>query len=106
MYTGLAAGIAGIAASGIGVYYGIQGKSISDQINSHPKDTPWQDDIRAKMSEGERDNRLEVTYLIASGVLVAAGVVLYVVGRPDAPEHDRTVRVMPTANGAVVFGRF
>jgi len=108
MYTGLAAGIAGIAAGGIGVYYGIQGKSISDQVNSHPKDTPWQDDIRAKMSEGERDNRLQVTYLVASGVLVAAGVVLYVVGRPDAPEHasDRTVRVAPTANGAVVFGRF
>jgi tetratricopeptide (TPR) repeat protein len=108
MYTGLAAGIAGIAAGGIGVYYGIQGKSINDLINSHPKDTPWQDDIRAKMSEGERDNRLQVTYLVASGVLVAAGVVLYVVGRPDAPEHasDRTVRVVPTANGAAVFGRF
>jgi hypothetical protein len=108
MYGGLAAGIAGIAAGGIGVYYGFQGKSISDLVNSHPKDTPWQDDIRAKMSEGERDNRLQVTYLIASGVLVAAGVLLYVVGRPDAPEHasDRTVRVAPTANGAVVFGRF
>lgn len=108
MYTGLAAGIAGIAAGGLGVYYGIQGKSISDMINSHPKDTPWQDDIRAKMQEGERDNRLQAGYLIASGVLVAAGVVLYVVGRPDATEHasDKIVRVVPTANGAVVFGRF
>lgn len=108
MYTGLAAGIAGIAAGGLGVYYGIQGKSISDMINSHPKDQPWQEDIRAKMREGERDNRLQAGYLIASGVLVAAGVVLYVVGRPDATEHasDRIVRVVPTANGAVVFGRF
>ena len=108
MYTGLAAGIAGIAAGGLGVYYGIQGKSISDMINSHPKDQPWPDDIHAKMQEGERDNRLQAGYLIASGVLVAAGVVLYVVGRPDATEHtsDRIVRVVPTANGAVVFGRF
>ncbi len=108
MYTGLAAGIAGIATGGLGIYYGIQGKSISDQINSHPKDTPWQDDIRAKMQEGEHDNRLQAGYLIASGVLVATGVVLYVIGRPDATEHasDKTVRIAPTANGAVMFGRF
>jgi hypothetical protein len=108
MYAGLAAGIAGIAAGGLGIYYGIQGKSISDLINSHPKDTPWQDDIRAKMQEGERDNRLQAGYLIASGVLVATGVVLYVIGRPDATEHasDKIVRIAPTANGAVVFGRF
>jgi hypothetical protein len=108
MYAGLAAGIAGIAAGGIGIYYGIQGKSISDEINSHPKDQPWQDDIRAKQTEGERDNRLQAAYLITSGVLVATGVVLYVIGRPDATEHpmDRTVHVAPTANGVVVFGRF
>jgi tetratricopeptide (TPR) repeat protein len=108
MYGGLAAGIAGIAAGGIGVYYGIQGKSISDQINSHPKDQPWGNDIRAKQAEGERDNRLQAGFLIASGVLVATGVVLYVIGRPDATEHatDKTVRVAPTGNGVVVFGRF
>ena len=61
------------------------------------------------MKEGERDNKLQVGFLIASGVLVTTGVVLYVVGRPDAArEHatDKTVRVAPTANGFAVFGRF
>jgi tetratricopeptide (TPR) repeat protein len=110
MYTGLAAGIAGIAAGGLGIYYGVQGKSISDLVNNHPVGTPWPDDIRAKMAEGERDNRRQVGFLVASGVLVATGVVLYVVGRPDAaPEHasDKTaIRVAPTANGFAVFGRF
>ncbi len=109
MYTGLAAGIAGVAAGGISVYYGFQGKSISDEINSHPKGTPWPDDIQTKMKEGEHDNRLQVGYLVASGVLVVTGVVLYVVGRPDGSEHtsDKTVvRVAPTANGVTVFGRF
>jgi hypothetical protein len=109
MYTGLAAGIAGIAAGGIGVYYGIQGKGISDEINSHPKGTPWPDNIRTKQAEGEHDNRLQVGFLVASGVLVATGVVLYVVGRPDATEHvsDKTVvYVAPAANGVTVFGRF
>ncbi len=109
MYTGLVAGIAGLAAGGFGVYYGIQGKSISDEINSHPKGTPWPDDIQTKMKQGERDNQLQVGYLIASGVLVTTGVVLYVVGRPDAIEHasDKTaVHVAPTANGVAVFGQF
>jgi hypothetical protein len=109
MYTGLAAGIAGIAAGGIGVYYGIQGKGISDEINSHPKGTPWPDDIRTKQAEGEHDNRLQVGFLVASGVLVATGVMLYVVGRPDATEHasDKTVvYVAPAANGVTVLGRF
>lgn len=110
MYTGLAAGIAGIAAGGIGIYFGVQGKSISDQINSHKPNDPWPDNIRQLMSDGERDNRLQVGFLIGSGVLVATGVVLYVVGRSDAaPEHasDKTVvHVAPTANGFAVSGRF
>jgi tetratricopeptide (TPR) repeat protein len=108
VYSGLSAGIAGIAAGGLGIYYGIQGKSISDAINSHPKNQPWGNDIQDKQSEGERDNRLQAGFLIASGVLVAAGVVLYVIGRPDTTEHvtDKTVRVTPTGNGVVVFGRF
>ncbi|HEX8107333.1 MAG TPA: hypothetical protein VF516_06360 [Kofleriaceae bacterium] len=109
MYTGLAAGIAGIAAGGISVYYGFQGKSISDEINSHQPGTPWPDDIQTKMKEGEHDNRLQVGYMVASGVLVATGIVLYVVGRPDANERtgEKTaVHVAPTANGVTVFGRF
>jgi tetratricopeptide (TPR) repeat protein len=110
MYTGLAAGIAGIAAGGIGIYYGVQGKNISDQINSHKPNEPWPDGIQNLMNAGERDNRLQLSYLVASGVLVTAGVVLYVVGRPDAAsEHtsDKTaIHVTPTANGLAAFGRF
>jgi hypothetical protein len=108
MYTGLVAGIAGIAAGGISLYYGIQGKSIGDQVNSHPPGTPWPDDIRQKQAEGEHDNRLAIGFLVASGVLVTTGVVLYVVGRPDTPEHtgDKTVVVAPAGNGVTVFGRF
>lgn len=110
MYTGVAAGIAGIAAGGLGIYYGLQGKSINDQINSHDPKQPWPPNIRDLMKEGERDNSLQIGFLVASGVLVTTGVVLYVVSRPDGtPEHggDKTaVHVTPTTNGLAVFGRF
>lgn len=110
MYSGVAMGVAGIAASGLGVYFGLKGKNISDQINGHKLNEPWPSNIRDLMREGDRDNNLQIGFLVAGGVLVATGVVLYVVSRPDgAPEHstDKTVvHVAPTGNGFAVFGRF
>jgi hypothetical protein len=110
MYTGVAAGIAGIAAGGLGVYFGLQGKNISDQINSHDPKQPWPSNIRDLMKEGDRDNSLAIGFLVASGVLVTTGVVLYVVSRPDGTtEHNgdkAAIHVTPTTNGVAVFGRF
>jgi hypothetical protein len=110
MYTGVAAGVAGIAAGGLGLYFGLQGKNISDEINGHDPKQPWPSNIRGLMQEGERDNRLQIGFLVASGVLVTTGVVLYLISRPDeAPEHDSdgtAIRVTPTTNGFAVFGRF
>jgi hypothetical protein len=108
MYIGLGAGVTGIFTGGLGVYYGIQGKRIGDKIDSHPAGTPWPPDIRQMQDEGERDNRNQVICLVVTGALIATGVVLYVVGRPDTIEHtsDKTVVVAPAANGITVFGRF
>lgn len=110
MYTGVAAGIAGIAAGGLGVYFGLQGKSISDQISGHDPKQPWPNNIRDLMKEGDRDNTLAIGFLVTSGVLVTTGVVLYVVSRPDGAAErggEKTaIRVTPTTNGFAVFGRF
>jgi hypothetical protein len=108
MYTGIAAGVAGLAAGFYGVYAGIQGKQISDQISSHDPSTPWPGNIRELQKRGEDYNRNEVISLVASGALVTTGVVLFVLSRPDAPEHtDKpVVGVAPTTNGLAVFGRF
>jgi len=109
MYVGVTAGIAGIAAAGVGVYFGLKGKSISDEINAHKMNDPWPDNIRELMKEGNRDNSYETTALVASGVLLVTGVVLYVVSRPDGTTErstDKTVHVTPTTNGLAVFGRF
>jgi tetratricopeptide (TPR) repeat protein len=110
MYSGLAAGTAGLVAAGISVYFGIQGKNLSDQANAIMP--PWDPDKVHKLNElnneGHHDNRLQIGFLVASGVLVTTGVGLYMVGRPDANEHasDKTIHVTPTANGFAVFGRF
>ena len=108
MYTGIAAGAAGVAAGIYGVYAGVKGKQISDQISSHDPSTPWPGNIRELQKAGEDYNRNEVISLVLSGALVTTGVVLFVLSRPDAPEHtDKPViGVVPTTNGLAVFGRF
>jgi len=107
MWTGIAVGGAGAIAAGYGIWAGIQAKRISDQISSHDPSKPWPGNIRELQDSGESYNRQQVIGLIASGALVTTGVVLFVLSRPDAPEHsDKAVSVVPTTNGFAVFGRF
>lgn len=108
MYTGLAVGVAGLVATGVGIYAGVKGKQISDQINSHDPMTPWPDNIKDLEHRGEAYNSLQVISLIGGGALITTGIVLFVVSRPDTPERaDKSVvRVVPTTNGLAVFGRF
>ncbi|HEY0479781.1 MAG TPA: tetratricopeptide repeat protein [Kofleriaceae bacterium] len=110
MYVGVTAGLAGLAAAGAGIYFGLKGKSISDDINSHRMGDPWPDNIQEMMHEGDRDNRYAIGALVTSGVLVTAGIVLYVISRPDGTSErtsEKTaIHVTPTAGGFAVFGRF
>jgi hypothetical protein len=110
MYVGVTAGIAGLAAAGAGIYFGLKGKSISDDINSHRMGDPWPDNIREMMKEGDRDNSYAIGALVTSGLLVTTGVVLYVLSRPDGTSErtsEKTaIHVTPTAGGFAVFGRF
>jgi tetratricopeptide (TPR) repeat protein len=106
-YVGLAAGIAGLAAAGIGVYDGIQAKSLSDQVTNHTPGTPWPNNIQDIQRRGQAYENLQVGFLIAGGVLVTAGTILFVVGRSDSSRTPSDkVTVAPTTNGFVVSGRF
>jgi tetratricopeptide (TPR) repeat protein len=108
MYTGVGVGVAGLIAAGIGIYDGFQARDVSDQISSHDQSKAWPEDIRELESRGQHYENLQIGFLIASGVLAATGVVLYVVSRPDSAEHgqERSIAVAPTTNGLSVFGRF
>jgi hypothetical protein len=109
-YVGLAAGAAGLVAAGIGVYDGIQAKKISDEISNQPKDMPWPNGIRQLQSNGQTYEDYQIGFLIAGGVLITTGVVLFVVGRSDESSRrssdKATVTVTPTTNGFAVSGTF
>lgn len=110
MYLGVGSGVVGLAAVGVGVFAGIQANAISNEISAHDRSLPWPDDIREKERRGQLYENIQIGSLIAGGVLVTSGVILYVVGRSSAPAEvpgDRSVvQVAPTTNGFVVFGRF
>lgn len=105
---GLVAGITGVGALGVGLYYGIEAKQISDTItNYRDPNMPWPDDIRRLEDRGQTYEDRQIVALIAGGALVVSGGVLYLLGRSRSPEQ---VTVVPTASeggGSVtVFGRF
>jgi hypothetical protein len=107
MYAGLGSGVLGLVAAGVSIYAGIQGKQISDQLNTHDPTVPWPDNLKRLEADGKNYNQVALISFITSGVLLTTGVVLFVVSRPGAPERsDKTVRVAPTRNGLAVFGRF
>jgi hypothetical protein len=108
MYAGVAAGIAGLAATGAGVYYGLQAKSISDDLSAQDPAHRWPDGVRDMQNRGQRYENMQIGFLVAGGVLVTTGVVLYMVSRPDGAERadKTTISVAPTTNGFAVFGQF
>jgi len=109
MYVGLGLAVAGLAAAGAGVYYGVQAKDISEKISQQDPTKPWPPGIRELEARGQRYEDWQIGCLIASGVALTAGVVVYVAGRPDSSEHraDKVaVGITPTHNGVSLFGRF
>lgn len=107
-YTGLAIGATGLIVTTLGLYYGVQAQKISDEITNHDAMMSW-DHIRDRQAEGQHDEDLQVGFLIAGGLLVTTGVVLYSLGRSSGgSEHGdkAATRVVPTRNGVAVLGRF
>jgi hypothetical protein len=111
---GLVVGGVGIAALGVGVYYGVAGYELSNKISDHCPTTPctvkWEQDIRTEESNGHTDNVMQTTFMIAGGVAIATGAVLYYVGRRKPDEHLVPVMleptVTPTSAGLSLAGRF
>ena len=109
MYVGLGLAVGGLGAAGFGIYYGVQAKEISDEVSNHEMGTPWPKGIRDLEARGQHYENFQIGALITSGVLITAGIVVYVAGRPDGSERraDKiAIGVTPTPNGMSVFGRF
>lgn len=109
-YVGIGAGIGGAVALGIGVFAGLRAATISDEITAHDRSKKWPDDIQELQRRGQSYENVQIGGLVAGGLLVTSGVVLYVLSRSDSPSErpaDKgALRVSPTTNGFVVFGQF
>jgi tetratricopeptide (TPR) repeat protein len=108
-YAGIGAGIGGLIAIGVGAYAGVRASSISNELTTHDRSKPWPNDVQAQQKNGQSYENVQIGALIAGGVLLTAGVTLYVVSRSDAHTEratDKVVRLSPTTNGFVVHGRF
>jgi hypothetical protein len=106
---GLAVGAAGLAMTGLGVYFGIQAQAATDLVNEHKMGDPWPDDIVEREARGQRDENLQIGFLVAGGAAVIAGGALYYVGHSKKPV-ERPVAVVPTAThssvGIAISGGF
>ena len=98
---GIVAGGIGVLAIGGGVYFGLQAKSISDELSGH--EGMWTDAQLAKQSEGKRDQMLMFVATGVGAACVVTGAILYVLG---AKQHG-SVEVAPAAgDGATVTYSF
>jgi len=113
-YLGIASSVVGLVALSVGAYDGYRAKDISDQIDEYSRAAlvaGWPLNIRNLQHSGEHYEDLQIRFLVIGGVLVTAGVALYVVGGPiGSGRNDRSdrpsVAVTPTSNGVSMSGRF
>jgi tetratricopeptide (TPR) repeat protein len=103
---GIATGGAGAVALGVGVYFGLEARSISDEVSSAPAYDASRD------NEGKAANRNMVIFTAVGGAAVVAGGVLYYLGHRArrSAGAEATVTVAPSVGGSQISimaqGRF
>jgi serine/threonine-protein kinase len=102
---GLVTGGAGIVALGLGTYFGLHAKSLSDQQKSL---TEWDPNL---VSDGKAANRNAIISFTVGGAALATGGILYYQGaRAGRSAEKASVTVAPTVSpdgpGLVVVGLF
>jgi len=109
-YVGIGVAVVGAGLFGVGAYYGIQAKSISDEITNHPTGDPWPANIKEREAEGEDAEKKQIGFMVVGGLAVAAGVVMVIVSAPKQEKQDTSVTFTPVATpdtvGFAAAGRF
>ena len=104
---GLGVGAAGLVTFGVGIYYGLQAKSISDDISSHPTNQAWRNDIVAYEQEGKDDQTKQIIFMTAGGIVAAGGAVLYWLGHSKNTAVEQvSVRPVVSPSSIGIAGSF
>lgn len=93
---GIGLGVAGLASLGVGIYFGLKAKDISDQITNHPKTEEWPAEIQELEEEGQAHENKQIIFMVAGGAVLVTGIALYVVGRSKKSSGE-SVTLVPTA---------
>ncbi len=108
-WVGVGVGVLGAGMFGLGVYYGMKAKSISDDITNHPMDEPWDRDIAQQEADGASFEKKQIYFMVGGGIAVAAGVTMFFLGGPKKTSETGvaiTPSVSPDQLGFVAAGRF
>jgi Tetratricopeptide repeat len=111
--SGLAAGGVGVVLTGLGVFFAVRGSSLKSDINSEiARTNTWTPGLASKDSDMKSANKLAVISLVAGGVTLAGGAVLYYLGWSKTPhEGGASAMLSPSvgpggAGSLVLTGRF
>jgi len=110
-YVGVGVAVLGAAVFGVGTYYGLQAKSISDEITNHPTNDPWPANIKDREAEGKSAEKKQIAFMVGGGIALAAGVTMFIVGgSKSASEASTSISIAPIATsdqlGFAAAGRF
>ncbi len=101
-HVGLGIGAVGAIGLGVGIYYGIQAKNISDQITNHKISDPWPANIKQMEADGKSDQNMQIAFMVGGGAALATGVILYFVGRSHASSSEEHVSLAPVVTPSSV----
>jgi tetratricopeptide (TPR) repeat protein len=103
--TGIVVGSLGVVSLGVGVFFGLKAKSLSDELSG-----PGAVFDPGKVSDGEAAERNMFITVGAGAALVTTGIVLFVLGGGGGGESESSVGFTPVLggdyDGLALSGRF
>lgn len=109
-WVGVGVGVIGAGMFGLGVFYGLKAKSISDDITNHDINDPWTG-IKQMEADGESYETKQIIFMVGGGVALAAGVAIFILVKPKTVEQQQpgvvfTPVATPDSFGFAAAGRF
>jgi len=98
--------VVGVAAIGVGIWYGYRAQSISDDLSGYDGEA-WRDYVLAQQAEGKRAEASMIVFTTAgTAALVTGGLLWWAGHRRDERATTATVSLVPGGAGVTVSGHW